>query len=228
MGIGLDQTGLPENQVLLNPSTSVPFGSDKSGTAPDGAGRPPGTGPANPDQPNADAREVAAGRHFDRGFNPDEPRDGNGRWVGFGGWVDQILSGARKPQGQTRRVGTFPEKVKDYLASQGINAGNGAFRIEDSVVLKSMRNSHHSGRQPRKPPTIEDMSALKRGAMNPSGIYWDVRNRTVIYAYPSSDGKNTVKAAIRADHPRGGNRVATIIRVSPGSLMDAVQFNPIS
>jgi hypothetical protein len=72
------------------------------------------------------------------------------------------------------------------------------------------------------------MSALKRGAMNPSGIYWDVRNRTVIYAYPSSDGKNTVKAAIRADHPRGGNRVATIIRVSPGSLMDAVQFNPIS
>ena len=50
-GIGLDP--MDGADLLMTPSNSTPFGSDKSGTAPDGAGRPEKNGKGNPDQPGA-------------------------------------------------------------------------------------------------------------------------------------------------------------------------------
>ena len=52
-GIGLDP--VEGGDVLLLPGNSVPFGSDKSGDAPIGAGRPTAAGAQNPDQPGAGA-----------------------------------------------------------------------------------------------------------------------------------------------------------------------------
>jgi len=50
-GIGLGP--MDGADLLLTPSNSTPFGSDKSGTAPNGAGRPEKNGDGNPDQPGA-------------------------------------------------------------------------------------------------------------------------------------------------------------------------------
>jgi HK97 family phage portal protein len=52
-GIGLDPSDDPQADKLLFPSNSTPYGSDHSGNAPDGAGRPE-KGKGNADQPGAD------------------------------------------------------------------------------------------------------------------------------------------------------------------------------
>ena len=51
-GIGLDPSDDPGAEKLLFPSNSAPFGSDHSGNAPEGAGRPPAQG-GKADQPGA-------------------------------------------------------------------------------------------------------------------------------------------------------------------------------
>ena len=53
IGIGLDPKPDPAYEILLTPSNSTPYGSDHSGNAPDGAGRPEKNGGGNADQPNA-------------------------------------------------------------------------------------------------------------------------------------------------------------------------------
>ncbi len=88
--------------------------------------------------------------------------------MSFSGWVDQLLSGGRKPQGHTKRIGVFSAEVKKRLIAEGVDPGSGVFRIEDSVILKSMRESHRSGRNPRKPPTIEDIKMLQYLVRNPT------------------------------------------------------------
>lgn len=54
-GIGLDPIDDENANKLLFPSNSAPFGSDHSGNAPEGAGRPKKSGVGSSDQPNAQA-----------------------------------------------------------------------------------------------------------------------------------------------------------------------------
>jgi len=53
-GIGDDPSDDPEANKLIFPANTTPYGSDHSGNAPDGAGRPSKNGTGDPDQPGAD------------------------------------------------------------------------------------------------------------------------------------------------------------------------------
>ncbi len=79
----------PEGDKLWQPTNMADAGSQSTGTAPDGAGRPA-------DGEVKGATEVALpSRPFRRrGYNPDQPRDEHGRWTSSGPLTDEFVGHA--------------------------------------------------------------------------------------------------------------------------------------
>ena len=81
----------------------------------------------------------------------------------------------------------------------------------------------------RKPATADDLKALP-AALRPGGakVYVDRINRTLVYTRPAAGKPDLmIKYVVRPDHPKGGNRVVTALRVAPIAMANPEQFVPI-
>ncbi|AWK90357.1 phage portal protein [Azospirillum thermophilum] len=198
---------VPGGDTLLAPTNMAATGSHASGSAPDGAGRPPDS-----ERMDKSAGEVAQ-RPFDlvtKGHE-DQPRDKNGRWAKVAGisgtrlaaWFEAMgarLQGAvgsgKKARFRhfVRRVGTVRPDIERALAAEGITLQRRGVTIGSEEVASMTRPA--KGTKNVSPATF---SALKE-ILKTAPAYLDVRTGNLIYAVRQPGGTSFARITVALNY----------------------------
>ena len=175
--------------TLLAPTNMAATGSHASGSAPDGAGRPP-----EAERLDKSAGEVAH-RPFDRVAkgHGDQPRDKNGRWAKVAGisgarlavWFEAMalrLQGAAESgrkarfRNHVRRVGTIRPDVQRALAAEGVALQRGGIIVRSDEIASMTRPV--KGQKNVPPAVLGGLKEILRSAP----AYLDRTSGHLVYA----------------------------------------------
>lgn len=126
-------------------------------------------------------------------------------------------------QGKTMAFGVMAPAEQSFAQSKGAEVQSGVMYLEDRQLIGPKAARHEKAGDALTP---EEWKALPINVANAEQVLWDTRNNTVLYVFPSEDGRNT-KVAIRFNRLKvDRNRVddaATAFKVPMEKILEDIQ-----
>lgn len=126
-------------------------------------------------------------------------------------------------QGKTMAFGVMGVADIDYAKTKGAEVQSGVLFLEDRQLVGPKAARHEKAGDALTP---DEWKALPENVANAEQILWDTRNNTILYVFPSADGRNT-KVAIRFSRLKvGSNKVddaATAFKVPVEKILDDIK-----
>ena len=130
-------------------------------------------------------------------------------------YIANIFEEGRKPQNLTFPVGSFSEKVTEYLDEHKIEYPSLIIQVQEkSIVGKKLNRKQKKGNALSR----NQWKRISKGLLNPRVVFFDTKLNNLVYVY--KDKKEFVKVAISQNTAARGKRVNSLRTAQTATRLD--------
>lgn len=140
----------------------------------------------------------------------------------FGGWVESVMAHGQA-RGLSSVVGLLGEEELAFLAARGVVPENAGILVEDRLLVGPKTLRHEAAGNAL---SAAEWTSLPAALAVPEAVLWDVRNESLLYIFPSEDGRSgKLAVAVNYTVKKKGvvNSARTAFKVKPASLLDHIK-----